>query len=227
VRRGGASQGGERMKRPTRRTIIKVIALLAAGATLNIAVAWGCEYWLLGESAQQLSVEQAELAFKEHAGPLELANMDDPLPTCRGIYHLFERVHTRAPRGWPLRCVGGQIANVYRSEKTTHLITALPIAGPGPPVRFSEPAAVLPYGPLWPGFAVNTLFYAGVLWVLFCGPFALRRMIRRRRGRCAQCAYPVGSSAVCTECGAALHQCGAPGGGVIHATPQALEGGGP
>jgi hypothetical protein len=60
----------------------------------------------------------------------------------------------------------------------------------------------LPYALVWPGFAINTLFYAGVLWVLLCGPFALRRMIRRRRGLCAQCAYPIGQSPVCTECGA-------------------------
>ena len=55
--------------------------------------------------------------------------------------------------------------------------------------------------PIWPGFAVNTLFYAGVLWVVFAGPLALRRMIRRRRGQCPTCAYPIGQSPVCTECG--------------------------
>ena len=65
---------------------------------------------------------------------------------------------------------------------------------------------LLPLRPLWPGFAINTLFYAGVLWVLFCGPFSLRRMIRRRRGQCPACAYPIGKSPVCTECGADLHQ---------------------
>jgi len=65
-------------------------------------------------------------------------------------------------------------------------------------------AGIIPFDPLWPGFAVNTLFYAGVLWVLFAGPFALRRKIRRRRGRCAACAYPIGQSPVCTECGAVL-----------------------
>jgi len=64
----------------------------------------------------------------------------------------------------------------------------------------------VPLRPIWPGFAINTLFYAGVLWVLFCGPFALRRMIRRRRGRCTHCAYPIGQSLVCTECGAAVIQ---------------------
>jgi len=31
------------MKRPARRTIIKVFVLLLLGATLNVAVAWGLE----------------------------------------------------------------------------------------------------------------------------------------------------------------------------------------
>jgi len=62
----------------------------------------------------------------------------------------------------------------------------------------------LPLRPLLPGFAVNTLLYAAVLWVVFGGPFALRRMIRHRRGQCEGCAYPIGTSEVCTECGAAV-----------------------
>ena len=51
------------------------------------------------------------------------------------------------------------------------------------------------------GFAFNTLFYAAILWLLFAGPFALRRWRRIKRGLCLACAYPVGTSAVCTECG--------------------------
>ncbi len=43
---------------------------------------------------------------------------------------------------------------------------------------------VLPLIPIWPGFAINTVFYAIVLWLLIPGPFALRRLIRRRRGLC-------------------------------------------
>ena len=58
--------------------------------------------------------------------------------------------------------------------------------------------------PLWPGFAVNTLFYAAILWFLIRGPFALRRSLRLRRGLCPKCAYPMGESAVCTECGKTL-----------------------
>jgi hypothetical protein len=61
-----------------------------------------------------------------------------------------------------------------------------------------------PYAPIWPGFAINTMFYAFVIWMLFAVPAALRRKRRRARGLCPKCAYPVGTSVVCTECGAAL-----------------------
>ena len=66
----------------------------------------------------------------------------------------------------------------------------------------------LPLSPLSLGFTLNTLFYAAVLWLLICGPFMLRRIVRRRlllqRGRCPACAYPMGESDVCTECGIPL-----------------------
>ena len=63
---------------------------------------------------------------------------------------------------------------------------------------------VLPVQPIWPGFAVNTLLYATLLWLLIPGPFALRRLLRVRRGLCPECAYPIGESSVCTECGRLL-----------------------
>ena len=64
----------------------------------------------------------------------------------------------------------------------------------------------VPIRPIWPGFAVNTLFYAAVLWALVCGRFALRRLIRLKRGLCPNCAYSTGESDVCSECGRALPQ---------------------
>jgi len=64
-----------------------------------------------------------------------------------------------------------------------------------------EDRIVLPVSPIWPGFAINTIFYAAILWLLCVAPFALRRRIRARRGLCPACAYPIGTSDVCTECG--------------------------
>ncbi len=63
---------------------------------------------------------------------------------------------------------------------------------------------VLPLRPIWPGFAINTIFYAAILWMLFAAPMLARRKRRIKRGLCPACAYPVGTSAVCTECGEAV-----------------------
>ena len=56
--------------------------------------------------------------------------------------------------------------------------------------------------PIWPGFAENTLFYATLL-VLIPVSFALRRLIRRRRGLCATCGYDLrhAEHEACPECG--------------------------
>ena len=70
--------------------------------------------------------------------------------------------------------------------------------------RWPKPPRPFPLRPLWPGFAVNTLFYAAVLWLLICGPFVLRRFVRVKRGLCPACAYPMGKSGVCSECGKTL-----------------------
>ena len=68
----------------------------------------------------------------------------------------------------------------------------------------------LPFSPIWPGFAINTVFYAGMLWLLFAAPFALRRRLRIKRGLCPKCAYdlrgaPTDATA-CPECGAAVNR---------------------
>ena len=63
----------------------------------------------------------------------------------------------------------------------------------------------LPVGPIWPGFAINTLFWAAVLWLVIPGPFALRRLIRRKRGLCPACGYDLrhAEHEACPECGVA------------------------
>ena len=64
---------------------------------------------------------------------------------------------------------------------------------------------VLPLIPIWPGFAINMIFYATILWLLTLGPFTTRRMIRRQRGRCIKCGYDLSHAEheACPECGGA------------------------
>ena len=63
----------------------------------------------------------------------------------------------------------------------------------------------LPCQLLWPGFAINTIFYAAIVWVLFAVPGAIRKRVRRKRGQCAACGYSLrGTPEIdkCPECGA-------------------------
>lgn len=67
---------------------------------------------------------------------------------------------------------------------------------------------VLPFTPIWPEFIANTLFYSVVLWLLIAWPRRLYlNLVRREReegNQCPSCGYPIGTSPLCTECGAAL-----------------------
>ncbi|MEE9129392.1 MAG: hypothetical protein V3T84_05190 [Phycisphaerales bacterium] len=62
---------------------------------------------------------------------------------------------------------------------------------------------VLPLRPIWLGFAINTVFYAAILWLLTLGPFTARRHIRRKRGLCLKCGYDLRGAEheACPECG--------------------------
>lgn len=73
---------------------------------------------------------------------------------------------------------------------------------------YSSSSRVIPLAPIWLGFTVDALFYGaawGVLLALVVGPGALRRALRRRRGRCLRCAYDLRGipEGACPECGAA------------------------
>lgn len=69
---------------------------------------------------------------------------------------------------------------------------------------YGRPAHVYPITPLPLGFAVNTILYAGLIGLVLLISPAARRRRRRQRGLCVWCAYPIGVSPVCTECGAAI-----------------------
>ena len=69
---------------------------------------------------------------------------------------------------------------------------------------------VIPFTPIHPGFAINTIFYAAILWLLWAAPGAIRRLRRKQRGLCIHCGYDLRGappdSANCPECGAAVRQ---------------------
>ena len=67
----------------------------------------------------------------------------------------------------------------------------------------------IPLQLLWVGFAINTIFYGVLLWVLMLGLLRGRRVRRRKRGLCGECGYDLrgtsggggGGGGGCPECG--------------------------
>ena len=114
-------------------------------------------------------------------------------------------------RGWPLLILWSKTAIWYKALDGTrhHLPTESGIELSLSPFKggMAIIPKVLPLRPIWPGFAINTIFYAAILWLLSLGPFTARRMIRRKRGHCIKCGYDLrGNSGdsggdVCPECG--------------------------
>ncbi len=63
----------------------------------------------------------------------------------------------------------------------------------------------IPLRPIFPGFAINTVFYTVIVWILWSSPFTARRIIRRKRGHCIKCGYDLrghSGGEACPECGA-------------------------
>ena len=109
--------------------------------------------------------------------------------------------------GWPARSLW--CSSVWRFtatyERGSRETSGLQMRWKARPVEQSDDELLLPLRPIWPGFAINTLFYAAILWLLTFGPFATRRFIRDKRGRCVKCGYDLrgssGGGGGCPECG--------------------------
>ncbi len=75
-------------------------------------------------------------------------------------------------------------------------------------VRVGSGPRRAPLRPVWPGFLINTLLYAGAAWLLLALPEGWRiargRSVwqRRRRGLCPACGYDLSGLTACPECGA-------------------------
>lgn len=205
-------------------SILQLMTLLVLGAVLNVVVAWACVCWSVvevrrlpdGRIAEWCApVPQSWPSVASHwtrsaFGVTDCESRGDkPSDTDSGV-HTSQWV---LQAGLPLR--GMYVARqAVESDIQTF---SMPLHHDRPdswrdglmiPQQVARSRVneyrYLPTLVLWPGFAVNTVFYATILWLMLAAPFALRRRLRARRGQCQQCGYPIGVSPVCTECGAAL-----------------------
>jgi hypothetical protein len=215
-------KNGQRTRRGrVRRIVLRVAVLLLLGAVVNVAVAWGCvctidwsysNLWLyISDNDTDWWQESAPSGFRakpeRYVGPYHALGVESRMywagtPDGGVSIQSGHRVRT----GFPFRSLEAEQwsdgFNVARDEPEAPIIQRGVISAPflqrggGPSWIY-----VLPCIPIWPGFAINTVFYALILWLLLAAPLALRRWRRMRKGLCPKCAYPIGQSANCTECG--------------------------
>jgi hypothetical protein len=199
-----------------KRRIVIILLILFAGAIINVCVAWG-----LAVTSFPIEANGRVYASAEVRGLWD-PRVPDPL-TYRPFYgYTFVaigvdelvlpggRVEEGKPAvrykiilldaGVPMRSMRAELGGVQGSPHAAHAITN-PFGAPARHFRSGRTEVLLPLCPLPRGFAVNTVSYAAILWLLICGPRALRRRLRIRRQRCPACGYPLGTSPVCTECG--------------------------
>ncbi len=191
-----------------KRRLLIVAIFLLLGAVVNVAVAWcyAIGGWLpegrqtiveldRGE-AKQLFADRMAVVAESTSGYEERCVGRTFLVVYIDPPDLAEHHVQVLMTGWPCLALEGHWGLVHGRPKASGLLIT----------RWGRRHTVVtcPLRPLWPGFAIDTIFYAAILWLLIPGPFVLRRFLRVRRGLCPKCAYPMGESAVCTECGRSL-----------------------
>ena len=156
----------------------RIVLFLLLGAIINVGVAWGCALtWGAYGTRTGVSAKPVD-GLDEYT---LLLDTGIPFRTLRGLEDEWVEFD-------------GKTVTRHHMEFGVWVIAVSKATARGGKLR-------LPFLPLPLGFAINTIFYAAALWLLFAFPFVLRRRRRIKRGLCPACAYPVGDSAVCTECG--------------------------
>ena len=219
----------------TRSTSIRVIVLLllfiSAGAIINVAVAWRFLVTRPTLRSDDSPITPPPFAtellaanprWKKNGGPYfdcfretgyRIIVINDPSPVAQQFTYASVGLPAIALEGArittePFSYVPGVPDTVESSRGALQL-----------PARWRNGfESFLPIRPVWPGFAINTIFYGAALWLVFCAGhgFVSRRIRRkrRRRGQCLHCGYdlrgqappPEGQSTKCPECGRSATQ---------------------
>ncbi len=193
-----------------------VAIFLLLGAVVNVAVAWACVLWgsMDGRNLSEAEVQE-RLPPHVEVRPdyfffhgFEIAGLGGHILSLAGTEIDSRGLESEVPlyidlhAGWPCFGLRGT-ATMIKSGLSAPSLAFVP-EGLMDLVKFP----MLPLRPIWSGFAINTLFYATILWLVIPGPFALRRHLRRKRGLCVVCGYDLRHAEhdACPECGGLLPQ---------------------
>jgi len=133
------------------------------------------------------------------------------IPRCQQAFRSWPEVdddgygqYIAEARGFPMPTFWQEFEMQHLPSDGTSINEEWVVHGGIPFLRGSYTPRSVPLRPIWRGFALNTVFYAIILWLLIPGPFVLRRLIRIKRGRCPKCGYDLRGhlpGAGCPECG--------------------------
>lgn len=208
-----------------RRRVLLIALWFFVGAVVNVGVAWGLAASIVWRKTYPRTQVEAPVAWpiakysawpKPHTSEqarscgvslqaIDAGDLYWPSRPRLGVPTSFGgRGMLVYETGLPLRSMCMVRVSDFQqfvvSEKWYAGLIALAPTNPG------RDAVVLPLRPLWPGFALNTCFYAFLAWSLIRAPRTLRRWRRRRAGRCIACGYDLkglAEDAPCPECGRA------------------------
>ena len=212
-----------------KRRILKLCLFLLLGALINIALAWTCVLnpWSVKErSGGPLDLKQQvqwwhTVAPRDMSEPTQVDRSHIPgveqdtlsgesRPSADqppGTMLIEQTLRMRA--GLPLRSLHGDYFSYVRVSSDNMIANRFdwllwpPAVLVSKKIEYQRP--MLPLAPLWPGFAINTILYAGFVWLLCMIPGALRRRRRIKRGLCPKCGYDLRGQPAdqqpCPECG--------------------------
>jgi len=200
-----------------KRWALRILLGLILGAATTVAVAWAAAAWspayldrdrnryekAFAESLPGWANVDEEKSLVEKAGEALGAEWwfvyeEQHLQTAFGDGPVMDTAGMVILAGWPAsalerRMLREPFFSLKQRDRVSRLIRGTR-DGLGVEVFGMQPTQrptfrPLPYVPLWPGFLINTLFFGGIWLGLFFGVGAMRRGVRRRRGRCPQCGY--------------------------------------
>ena len=204
-----------------KRRIFKLALFLLLGAIINVAVALVCAFNLpsAGVRSPDRYVEQfpSQLTWLD---PICLERKDEV--KIYEVQRFGGLLYQASPRNWPLDrpppyimdwqviesgwpCLSLRGHWWMRTSLDPQVVSDPPILrGLYHFVRSGHEYREIPCFVSPVGFAIDTIFYSAILWLPFAAFGRIRRRRRLQRSLCPACAYPVGDSAVCTECGKAV-----------------------
>ncbi len=214
-----------------KRRLFKLVVFLLLGAIVNVAVAWGCALakirlepvYFMNTVVPSPDGRKAMNFYLMYLPDVHGSGGRTP-PEVQGLvcfgfnarsvrwYNSFDNgASVQIDAGWPVTCMTGGMWERWTGGGLTGTKLELiqrsyveSIAVDLEESLYTEGfPRLLPLTPQPTGFAINTAFYAAILWLVTLGPFTARRMIRRTRGHCIKCGYDLRGdfSAGCPECG--------------------------